>query len=235
MSPTAPSSLRSAVSTAATLLAGLCWIAVEAARTGLELLFSLARRSWTAVASAGAVIARRTDALLRGPVRDALTGPVRRGLLGRRLDVSAVVVLLAPVVAIATAWWVGSTVGYHTLEQWVRGTWTGTDPALLVFVAVGALLALAALCAALNDGLLPTVVLSSAPVVGATVTRYGTDAAYWGTDVVSLPEAVTIAALVGLAVGVPVAVVGSLVGVTLRRVAGVLGRPPGGLSRPEES
>ena len=178
----------------------------------------------------------KTRWALDGPVRRVITGPVRDGLLGRRVDVSFVVVLLAPVLALGTAWWVGSTVGYETLEEWVRGTWNGTRPTVAVFAATALLVALAAISAAVNSGLLPTTVLVAAPIFRAAVTRYGTEVAYsWGTTVVSLPEAVGVATAFALAFGFPLAVVGFLVGTAIRRVVAVVARGSGPSSSPERA
>lgn len=147
---------------------------------------------------------------------------------------SLLAVLLTPVLAAATAWWVGSTFGYATLEAWVRGTWYGTNPSLVVFLGVAALVGLGAVSAARNSGLLPTTLLVSAPIFGAAVTRYGTDASYaWGTSVVSLPEAVGVALAFAVAFGVPIAVCGFLVGAALRRVLAVFVPRSGPPSSPD--
>lgn len=162
----------------------------------------------------------RTESLLSGPAKQFVAGPVRMFLFGRRTDVSILALLLAPVLALAATWWVGSTVGYETLVEWVRGTWFGTDPSLAVFAAAGALIVLGAVTAAVNSGLLPTVLLVSAPVFGAAVTRYGTTVTYtWGAEVVSLPNAVGVAVLIALSFGVPLGVAGFVLGSLLRRIA----------------
>ncbi|WP_206674359.1 MULTISPECIES: hypothetical protein [Halolamina] len=143
-------------------------------------------------------------------------------LVGRRTDVSLLAVLLAPVLALAATWWVGSTVGYETLATWVRGTWFGTAPSLAVFVAAGALIVLGAISAAANSGVLPTSLLVSAPIFGAAVTRYGTTVTYtWGTEVVSLPNAVGMAILLALGFGLPIAVTGFILGGLVRRIVTV--------------
>jgi hypothetical protein len=93
----------------------------------------------------------------------------------------------------------------------------GTNPSTLVFVAVAVLVALGAVSAAVNSGLVPTTLLVAAPVFGATVTRYGTEVRYsWGTGVVSLPDAVAVAAAVAAVFGVPLAVCGFLLGAGLK-------------------
>jgi len=175
-------------------------------------------------------------------VRETLTEPFKRhvadplgnALLGQRSSVSLLILLLAPVFALATAWWIGSTVEYATLEGMVRGTWNGTEPSSAVLLAVGGLLALGTISAAINSGLLPTALLVSAPVFGAAVTRYGSEVTYnWGTTVVSLPDAVGVAAVIALAFGVPIAVCSFLLGASLRRIATVLVGRSGPASRPE--
>jgi hypothetical protein len=149
---------------------------------------------------------------------------LRVALLGKRRDVSLLIALLSPILALGTAWWVGSTVGYDTLTAWVRGTWFGTDPSLAVFLAVGGLLALGAISAGVNSGLLPTGVLVGAPVFGASVTRYGTTVTYtWGSQVVSLPEAVGTASLLAVGFGMPLALCGFVLGRALRHVMRVYG------------
>lgn len=75
---------------------------------------------WTASAI-GTTLAR-TWRLFAGPVRRAVTGPGREIVLGRRTEVSLLVVLLSPVLALVAMWWVGSTVGYATLDRWVSAT-----------------------------------------------------------------------------------------------------------------
>ena len=161
--------------------------------------------------------------LLSGPVQRFVTGPLRVVLLGRRTGLSLLAVLASPALALATAWWVGSESGYAALVSSVRGTWFGTDPSLAVFGAVTALLLLAAGSAAVNSGLLPTTLLVSGPVFGAAVTRYGTTVTYtWGTEVVSLPNAVGMATLLALVIGVPIAVAGFLLGSSARCAARTL-------------
>ncbi|WP_246404042.1 hypothetical protein [Halobellus ruber] len=166
----------------------------------------------------------RVGAFLSGPVRQFVVGPFRVALLGQHRDVSLLVTLLSPVLALGTAWLVGSTVGYHTLTAWVRGTWFGTDPSLAIFLAIGGLLVIGAISAAVNSGLLPTSVLVSAPVFGAGVTRYGTTVTYsWGSDVVSLPEAVGVASLLAVGFGIPIALCGFVLGRALCYVISVYG------------
>ncbi|SDM46626.1 hypothetical protein SAMN04487949_1758 [Halogranum gelatinilyticum] len=144
-------------------------------------------------------------------------------LFGQRVEVTFLTVLLAPVLALATAWWIGTGIGYHAVEAWFVGTWTGTDPNWLLFVAGGVLVGIGATSAAFNSGLVPTVLLVAAPVFGLGTTRYGTTPAYHHyNEVVSLPSALEIGAILGVSFGVPLGVAGFLLGVSLRRVLGVL-------------
>jgi len=200
----------------------------------LELCLSTLRRTYSGVRWATTIVARRLRSLFAGPVRRGLAGPVREALFGRRVEVSLLAGLLSAPLALATTWWAGSTVGYATLERWVRGTWYGTDPALVVFFGVAALLALATASAAVNSGLVPTTLLVAGPVFGASVTRYGTGVTYeYGAAVVSLPNALGVAALFAVAFGVPIALCGFVLGSALRRVAAVLAGRTGRSSRPE--
>lgn len=172
-------------------------------------------RSLAATAAAGI-----RDAL-DGPVRRTLAGPVRTVLLGRRVEVSLAASLLAPVLAAGAALWV-SGLGFGTLLEWAEGTWYGTDPSAFVLLAVAALVALGAVSAGVNSGLLPTTLLVAGPVFGAAVTRYGTTVERGtGTAVVSLPEAVGVAALFAVAVGLPLAAAGFVLGAAARRVVRV--------------
>ena len=184
--------------------------------------------SWTT--SAVSATATRAWRLLVDPVRRAVTGPGREVVLGRRTEVSLPVVLLSPVLAPGAMWWGGSTIGYATLDRWVSTTWFGTDPSGTVLLAAALLVALGAASAAMNSGLLPTSVLVSAPIFGAVVTRYGTDITYSArSPVVSLPDAVGLAALIAVVFGVPIAVRGFLLGSAIRRVI------PIGSGEPESS
>lgn len=233
MRPERPS-LHGATRTLRSLVtAALSWT-VFAVGIALELSLSAVGRTWSVARSTTASAAARLRALLSGPVRSGLAGPVRVGLLGRRSEVSLLAGLLAVPLTLLSTWWVRSTMGYPTLETWVRGTWYGTDPALVVFLGVAALLGLATASAAVNGGLLPTALLVAAPVFGAAVARYGTRATYeYGAEVVSLPDAVAVAALFAVAFGVPIALCGFVLGSALRRVAAVLVGGTGPSSRPE--
>lgn len=184
------------------------------------ILQRLARALW----SLGTTAYSRSSRVLSGPVKQFVTGPLRAVLLGKRRDISLLIALLSPVLALMTAWWVGSTVGYETLVAWVRGTWFGTEPSLATFLGVSGLLVLGAISAGVNSGLLPTGLLVGAPIFGAAVTRYGTTVTYtWGSQVVSLPNAVGMAILFALGFGVPITVSGFVLGRALRHVVRVYG------------
>jgi hypothetical protein len=203
--------------------------AATAVRTALSMLLAWFGRLFARTRSLVAAVVTATRDALAGPVRRALVGPVRTGLLGRRPEISLAVALLAPLLAAATAWWVGG-LGFETLLRWAEGTWYGTDPNAVVFISVAVLLALAAVSTAVNSGLVPTFALVAGPVFGAAVTRYGTTVERGtGTAVVSLPEAVGVATLFAVAVGLPLALAGFVLGVAARRVVRTLldgvGRP----------
>ena len=234
MRPARPS-LQSAYSrTVSALLLSMTWIADAATamwrliRQSLRYLTHHVRSLWTRGK-------RGTSNVLSGPAKRFVTGPLRTFLVGRRTDVAILAVLLAPVLALAATWWVSSTVGYETLVAWVRGTWFGTNPSLAVFAAAAALVVLGAISAAVNSGILPTSLLVSAPIFGAAVTRYGTTVTHtWGSQVVSLPNAVGMAIVFGLSFGIPLGVAGFLLGSLLRRIATVF-RGQSGPASPAES
>jgi hypothetical protein len=192
--------------------------------TAAWLTWRLLRRLAHELRSLCATVYDSTGAVLSGPVTQFVVGPLRVVLLGQRRDVSLLMTLLSPILALGTAWWVGSTVGYNTLTTWVRGTWFGTDPSLTIFLALGGLLALGAISAGVNSGLLPTGLLVSAPVFGAAVTRYGTTVtSSWGSQVVSLPDAVGMATLIAVGFGLPITIAGFVIGRALRHVVRVYG------------
>lgn len=178
-------------------------------------LHQLTRAGW----SQGATAHSKLSMVLSGPVKQFVAGPLRTVVLGTRRDVSLLIALLSPILALITSWGVVSTVGYETLTAWVRGTWFGTEPSLAIFLAVGSLLVLGAISAGANSGLLPTGLLVGAPIFGAAVTRYGTTVTYtWGSQVVSLPNAVGMAMLFAVGFGIPVSVSGFVLGRTLRHI-----------------
>jgi hypothetical protein len=183
------------------------WTAATTADTASGLV------SWTARAS------RSLRRLADGPLRELLGGPVKRTLLGRDRTVSALVGLVSPVLALGANWWVVRTTTPGAMVNALRETWNGTDPHVVVFLAVALLVAAGAAIAAVNSGLAPTTLLVSAPVFGAGFSFYGATTA---TGVVSLPDAVAIAGGAAGVFGVPISVAGFLLGVGLRRVATVL-------------
>ncbi|ELZ95965.1 hypothetical protein C440_06732 [Haloferax mucosum ATCC BAA-1512] len=226
------STVRSAVGTGlAYLVAALAFVN----RMGKRLVVlsgTLLKRLWQGTRDVTVVGLNRTRELFSGPIKDIVTGPVRRILFGRRLDVSLVALLVAPILALAAAWWVGSTFGYYALEEWALGTWDGTNPTALVFLGVGFLLALGAVSSAINNGIVPTTILVSAPIFGAAVTRYGTEVTYyWGPTVVSVPNAVGVATLIGLGVGTPIALCGWILGIAVRYLVHFVGHRPDGISQ----
>ncbi|MFB6252652.1 MAG: hypothetical protein ABEI27_13390 [Halobellus sp.] len=217
------SSLRSAASVVAAFVIRIARRMTGAVRSLSQIAWHALRRLFRPLQSMWATASRRARVVLSGPVTAFVYGPLRVAVFGIRRDVSLLVGLLSPALALGTAWWVGSTVGYETLTAWVRGTWYGTDPSLAIFLAVAGLIALGAISAGVNSGLLPTGVLVSAPVFGAAVTRYATTVTYsWGQYAVSLPDAVGTALVVAFAFGAPIALVGFVIGCGLRRVARVL-------------
>lgn len=206
----------------ALLLAAIEWLGETTRRVGRLLRSATAGLTRHSTDALNAT-ATRTRQLLDEFWHSRARRILHHGLLGRRLDVSLLLCLLAPVLAMLTLWWVGATVEYGALERAVRGTWSGRAPSQGVFLAVAALLSLALISATLNSGLLPTTVLVAAPIFGAAVTRYGTTVTYeWGATVVSLPNAVGVGLVVALGFGAPIAVGGFVLGAGLRRVGVVL-------------
>ena len=230
------SSLQTGVSKATVFLVMVVERIVGAGRSVASTTWNLLRWLVRALRARGNIARDRTSTLLSGPVKRFVVGPLQVILLGKRRDVSLLVLLLAPALALGTAWWVGSTVGYETVAEWVRGTWYGTSPSVPVFIAAALLVALAAISAAVNSGLLPTTVLVAAPLFGTAVTRYGTEVTYsWGTTTVSLPEAVGVATMLSFTFGLPLAVCGFLVGSAVRRIVAVIAGGPGPSSNPERA
>ena len=228
-----------------------------AVRRAYVLLLSALSRAYTATTRAGGraadalragyawlacrsntALARLTDRLragrgrlrrLAGPAARTLTGPVATAVFGRRTDVSASTLVVAPVLAVATEWWAATRLGWPTVREWVLGTWYGTEPHTAVFLWAAALLALAAASAAVNSGVLPTTLLVAGPLFGVAFTRYGTSAGA-GDAVVSLPDAAVVGGAMALLFAVPLALAGFVVGVGVRRAARGLGGVPDRLS-----
>lgn len=192
------------------------------------------RRFWSILKTGSRTVLVRTRRGLKGPVRRVMVGPVRTGLLGRRPTASLLTAMLAPILALGTAQWVVTVGGYPTLEQWVHGTWWGTDPSMVVFLGTGLLLGLGVVSAALNSGLLPTTLLVSAPVFGIAITRYGMSVtSRWGTSVVSLPEAVSFATVMAVAFGIPLGLASFVLGAAVRRLLELLDYGRGSRSNPD--
>jgi len=218
------SPLQTAISEASTFLAMTVERIAGAIRSIVLTLVTILQRVARGLWSLGTAAHRKSSMVLSGPVKQFVTGPLRTILLGNHRAVSLSIALFSPILALITAWWVGSTVGYETLTAWVRGTWFGTEPSLAVFLGAGGLLVLGAVSAGVNSGLLPTGLLVSAPVFGAAITRYGTTVTYtWGSTVVSLPNAVGMAILFALGFGVPLTVSGFVLGRILSHVVHVFG------------
>ncbi|MFB6255617.1 MAG: hypothetical protein ABEH58_02640 [Haloplanus sp.] len=196
-------------------------------KSSLELLVTGLRWLVMALVSGVCRLGARAVAVVRGPVSRLVRGPVATFLFGRRAAVSVVLVGLAAVIAALTAWVVAATTGYPTLERWVVGTWTGTDPHAAVFVGGAFLVGLAAASAAANAGLLPTLLLPAGSLFGAGVTRYGTVVtAHAGDRAVSLPDALAFALGVAAVGGVLVGVAGYGLGALGRRGAQLVRADP---------
>lgn len=139
-------------------------------------------------------------------------------LLGRHVGVSIATVLLAVLVATVTALWVGATVGAEQLAEWTVSTWRGEPSHGVVLASVAALVALGAVVAALNSGVLPTFVLVASPLFGTGLARVGAEYTVAGTTyTVSFGDAVADAAGAAILIGAPLAVVGFLLGEIARR------------------
>jgi hypothetical protein len=230
------SSLQAGVTEATVILVTTVERIAGAVHSMVATVWDILQRLVHALWSLGITAHSKASTVLSGPVKQFVTGPLRTVLLGNRLEVSLLIVLLSPVLALVTAWWVGATVGYETLTEWVRGTWFGTEPSLAIFLGIGGLLVLGAISAGVNSGLLPTGSLVGAPIFGAAVTRYGTTAAYtWGSTVVSLPNAVGIAMVLALGGGIPVTLSGFVLGRTLHHVARVYDGRSGRSSAAEDT
>lgn len=137
------------------------------------------------------------------------------GTVGVRHELSALAVVVAPVLALVAGWWVANSYGYRQANSWVTGTWTGANPQLLVFAGVAILMAVSAAFTLLNSGIIPATLLAMAPIFGIGFTRYGLAFEYSG--VVGIPEATAFAGFVAVMSGVPIGVVGFFIGTTLRK------------------
>ena len=222
------SSARAAASTLVSLVALFCGVAWGATKSVASRSVAATRRGVTVVEDASRRVLAKRNAVPLGRVSQTL----RTALFGRRLDVSATVLLVAPVLALATHQW-AATVGYTRIRGWVHGTWFGTNPQLVVFLGVGALLALAVLSAASNSGLLPTTLLVMGPVFGIAFARYGLTLRYYGA--VGVPNAVEVGVVLAVAFGVPIACVGFVLGTVVRRMATALRGKRGGAPNVERA
>jgi len=173
--------------------------------------------TWSKHRAVTIMVWERSSAI--GSVHATLVSSVKTLLVGRRNEVSVATVLLAAVLAPAVTWWVATTSGYPPLEQWLVGTWTGTDPYWIVFAGTAVLVGIGTISAAVNSGVIPTSLLVMAPLFGLAVTRYGTryTEPVFGPQVVSLPEAVEFATAVAALGGLPLALAGFVLGELLRR------------------
>lgn len=208
-------------------------VSTSASWAGASLRWSLARAGASVDWSVSRVkrASETTRALLTGQTARDLTRRTWHGLVGRRLDVSLVAVLLAPLVAVGTHWWTVRTVGYVQIRDWTVGTWNGTDPQVAVFLAVAVLLAAAVCSVYYNSGLLPTTVLVAGPVFGVAFARYGLTLDHYGT--VGLANATGIGLLLAAGFAAPIAAAGFVLGTALRRVVATLRGGNGSLSAPE--
>lgn len=152
---------------------------------------------------------------------------VREILFGRSAAVSIATVVLASVLAVATALWTGATVGADQFAEWTVSTWTGESSHEIVFLTAAALVVLGAAVAAFNSGLIPTFVLVASPLFGVGLARLGTESVVAGTThTVSLGEAAADATGAAVVIGIPLAVAGFLLGVGIRRtMRGLSGGP----------
>lgn len=183
---------------------------VDRAVAGVQSAVGLLRSTATSIGAHAAEVSR-ADATKR------LVRRVSRGLVGVRRDVSALTLVVAPLLALVTEQWVARSYGYRRIQSSAVGTWTGTDPHGAVFVAVALLIALAAGFTVVNSGLIPATVLVTGPLFGVGFARYGLAEPY-GT--VGIPEATTSGVTVAVAFGVPLGLAGFLVGTALRRAIG---------------
>ncbi|MBZ6496730.1 hypothetical protein [Natrinema longum] len=163
----------------------------------------------------------------------SLVSAVPSWLVGNRLDRSMVTVLLAAVLGLAVAVGAGTTIGSDRVADLVVETWTGAEFHVEVAVAACLLVGIGALSAAITSGFLPTFALVASVPFGIGLGRYGTVyAVEQFTMVVSLPEAIADGTGAAIVVGLPLAVLGYLVGASLRRIAGSNGGRFGPRFRP---
>ncbi|QCS44311.1 hypothetical protein FEJ81_10670 [Natrinema versiforme] len=128
------------------------------------------------------------------------------------------------------------TAGSDRVADAAVETWRGATLHYEVIGAACLLVGVAALSAALKAGFVPTFALVASVPFGVGLARYGTEYAVGHmTLIVSLPEAVADGTGAALVVGLPLAVLGFLVGTAVRRVAGSTRGNSGPPLRPDRS
>ncbi|MBZ6494226.1 hypothetical protein [Natrinema longum] len=205
-----------------------------------------------AVAAVKHVIA--AIAVLYASFRDPVTSRsflerVWYGVVGRRRRTSIKAILSAPALAVVTGPLVATTVGYSQIERWVLGstyslrqlvlgTLNGTGANAIALVGIGMLVAFAAAFAARNSGLVPTLLLVMGPVFGIGLARYGMFVEHFSpskvhrwfgiTDMhfatVGPVETLGTSLFLAFVWGIPLGVIGFVLGTLGRRVNGLLGR-----------
>ncbi|WP_255681982.1 hypothetical protein [Natrinema sp. SYSU A 869] len=181
-------------------------------------------------------VTTRLTALWSGRAGQSLRGPVRTVLVGRRPIASLSLVLLAAIFALATAVGVGMTAGSDRVANAAVETWSGAELHHEIVVAACLLVGVGALSAALNSGFVPTFALVASVPFGIGLARYGTEYTVGNmTLIVSLPEAIADGTGAALVVGLPLAVLGYLVGASVRRVVGKDRGNSGPRIRPERT
>ncbi|WP_394340599.1 hypothetical protein [Natrinema ejinorense] len=167
------------------------------------------------------------------------------GVVGRRRRTSVKAILSAPVLAVVTGPLVATTVGYSQIERWVLGNTyslrqlvlgplNGTGANAIALVGIGMLVAFAAK----NSGLVPTLILVMGPVFGIVLARYGTFIEHFSpsklhrwfgiTDLhvatVGPVETLGTSLFLAFVWGIPLGIIGFVLGTLGRRVNGLLGR-----------
>jgi len=176
------------------------------------------------------------------------------GIVGRHRKTSLIAILSAPITASVVGLLIWSTYGYrhvenvvigdtHSLSQWVAGIRGPTGPTAIALLGLITLVALATILSAKNSGLLPTFALVMGPIFGIGLSRYGlliehfspsklhrlfgTTAMHFET--VGAVETLGTALFLALLWGIPIGIVGFVLGTLSRRI-GRLFRPNNGQS-----
>ncbi|ELY88526.1 hypothetical protein [Natrinema altunense] len=150
----------------------------------------------------------------------SLVSVVSPWFVGRRPAASLAVGFLAAVLALAVAAGVGTTIGSGRVADLVVETWTGAELHVEVVAATCLVVAIGAVSAAVTRGFVPTFALVASVPFGVGLARYGIEYTVGHmTAVVSLPEAFADGAGAAIVIGLPLAVVSYLVGVSVRRAA----------------